>query len=155
MKFDFNSNTKCYIKIIEIAKLLSLTCNNNSDILCVVLHIFFINFLDVPSAPLGPLEITNVTNNSADLNWKPSANDGGTPITGYVIEHRVDSRTFWTKAGTVNEKTTTFTVPNLTEDTSYHFRVFAVNAEGQSKPLESTDVTKPTRKIGELRFISH
>lgn len=96
------------------------------------------------------MEISNVTSNSADLAWKPPKNDGGTSLTSYVIEYKIDSRSFWSKADIVNADITSYTVTKLTEETEYYFRVTAVNAEGYSKPLESTDVTKPMKKIGKL-----
>ena len=101
------------------------------------------------------MEISNVTNNSADLAWNPPKRDGGTPLTGYVIEYKIDSREFWSKADVVNANITSYTVTKLSEETEYYFRVIAVNAEGYSKPLESTDVTKPMKKIGKMfHFLS-
>ena len=105
-------------------------------------------FLDVPSRPIGPLEVDNVTHNSADLNWKASESDGGSPILGYIVEFKQATRSFWTKADTVDSNTLKFKVTNLIEDTEYYFQVIAYNAEGKSKPLESLDVTKPARKLG-------
>ena len=96
---------------------------------------------------MGPLEVTNVTNNSADLEWRVPKSDGGSPITQYLIEMRTTHRSTWSKAGTVDGKTKTFTCSNLKEDTEYLFRVIAVNEEGNSPPLEASDITKPTKKI--------
>lgn len=107
---------------------------------------------DVPSKPRGPLEVTNVTLNSADLQWKPSESDGGTPITSYIIEYKQASRSSWSKAGSVDGKTTTFTVPDLSAGTEYQFRVIAVNAEGKSEPLEAADTTIIKKKIGNYHF---
>ncbi|XP_046554802.1 titin-like [Haliotis rubra] len=39
---------------------------------------------DVPSPPVGPLAISNVTDSTADLEWKPSEDDGGSPILHYA-----------------------------------------------------------------------
>ena len=99
------------------------------------------------------MQVCNVTNNSADLTWKPPNNDGGSPLTGYTIEFKLESRTFWTKCETLNENKTTYTVPKLTEDAEYFFRVFAINAEGQSKPAETTEPTKLTKEISKLFII--
>lgn len=99
--------------------------------------------------------ISNVTQNSADLEWKPSKNDGGTPITAYVIEIRAVTRTTWSKAGTVDSKTTSFTAKDLLEGTEYFFRVIAVNLEGNSSPLDADGVTKPMRELSKLiKFFS-
>lgn len=99
------------------------------------------------------MTVSNVTNNSADLTWKSPTNDGGSPLTGYIIEFKLESRSFWTKCETVNESKTMYTVPKLNEGAEYLFRVFAINAEGQSKPAETTEAIKPTKKIGKLLYI--
>ena len=93
--------------------------------------------------------MSNVTDCSADLQWKAPESDGGSPLTSYIIEMRPDSRSTWSKAGSVDGATTNFTVPDLKVDTEYHFRVMAVNAEGQSAPLEGKETAKPTKKISE------
>lgn len=43
---------------------------------------------------------------------------------------------------------------NLEESTEYWFRVIAVNAEGQSPPLEADDVTKCIARIGNVFFFN-
>ena len=112
-------------------------------------NFFCFCFIGVPSIPIGPLEIINITENTADLEWKPPKHDGGRPIVDYIIENRTMTRVTWSKCGTVDGKTTAFTATNLLEETEYLFRVIAVNEEGKSPPLEATDITKPTRKIRE------
>ena len=103
---------------------------------------------DVPDRPEGPVEISNITKDSVTLSWQPPTKDGGTPLTGYVIEQRDTRRTQWVKAGSVDKDTTTFVASKLLEDNEYVFRVTAVNAEGESEPLESKDVAKPKQPIG-------
>ena len=90
-----------------------------------------------------------MTLNSADLEWKPPANDGGAPIENYVIEMKPADRKTWSKAGKVNGKTTTFKVDKLIEGTEYLFKVTAINKEGESPPLEATETIKPQRQISE------
>ena len=94
--------------------------------------------------------MSNVTHNSVDLTWKQPNSNGGTPLTGYLIEYKSGSRTFWTKSETVNENTLSYTVTKLATDTEYYFRVSALNAEGASKPAETTDAIKPVKKIGKF-----
>lgn len=113
---------------------------------------YVFNISDVPSRPIGPLEVTDVTSNSANLSWKAPEKDGGSPLINYIIEYKLASRTFWAKAGTCNAKCTTFNVTNLMEDSDYFFRVMAVNKEGQSLPLETLDSTRPTKKLSKSMF---
>jgi hypothetical protein len=41
---------------------------------------------DKPSQPQGPLEIGDITPETCSLSWKPPLDDGGSPITNYVVE---------------------------------------------------------------------
>ena len=91
--------------------------------------------------------IENVTDRSADLEWKPSENDGGAPITSYLVEFRSITRTTWSKAGTVDASVTKFTAMDLEAGNEYYFRVIAVNAEGHSRPLEAKDTIKPMKEL--------
>jgi len=108
---------------------------------------------DVPGKPRGPLEVSNVTEKSADLQWKAPDSDGGSPLTSYLIEVRPSTRTTWTKAGQVDGATTTFTAPDLEPGSEYYFRVTAVNAEGPSASLEGIETAKTEKKIGEYLTI--
>ena len=105
-------------------------------------------FIDKPSAPVGPLNVSNVTATSADLEWKPPTTDGGAPITGYLIESRPATRSTWSKVANVDAGTTRYSPRDLREGTDYLFRVSAINEEGQGLPLETTEPVTPQRKIG-------
>ncbi|RUS90387.1 hypothetical protein EGW08_001882, partial [Elysia chlorotica] len=105
------------------------------------------SLFDKPSQPVGPLEISNVTDSTADLSWKPPKSDGGSPVTSYIIESRPTNRSTWNQSGKVKGDQTSFTVPDLRLDMEYIFRVIAVNAEGQSSPLESKETARPKKKI--------
>ena len=93
-----------------------------------------------------------MTGNSVKLSWSPPSEDGGSPITSYNIEYRDARRTSWTKAGSVDKDTTVWTQDKLLEDNEYVFRVIAVNAKGESEPLESKDIVKPKQPIGKARI---
>ena len=115
----------------------------------VACFIDFLHFSDsvVPDRPEGPIEYPEITKDSVTLSWQPPNKDGGSPLTGYVIEKRDARRTQWVKAGSVDKDTTSFTAAKLLEDNEYVFRVIAVNAEGESEPLESKDVAKPKQPL--------
>lgn len=97
------------------------------------------NNLDEPGAP-GTPEATDWDKDHVDLRWTPPANDGGSPITGYVIEKREKGTGKWIKAAEVPADDCKGTVPNLDENTEYEFRVRAVNAAG---PGEASKTSKP------------
>lgn len=91
---------------------------------------------DKPSAPSGPLEVSEADANSVTIHWKAPESDGGIPIKRYTIERRETKRVAWIKADTVKSSVTTLTVDKLMEGCDYVFRVMAENDEGQSVPLE-------------------
>lgn len=103
---------------------------------------------DKPSAPEGPLSVSNLTATSADLEWKPPTKDGGSQITGYVIESKPSTRGNWTKVANVDGSTTKYSPKDLREGTEYLFRVSAINEEGTGSPLETKELVKPQKKIG-------
>ena len=107
---------------------------------------------DVPSPPKGPLKILRVTEDSAELEWGPSEHDGGTPILQYSIEIRESRRTMWGRAGVVDAMTTRYLARNLVINYEYTFRIRAINAEGESQPLDGEECVVPRKKTGESRM---
>lgn len=104
--------------------------------------------LDVPSPPEAPLRILTVTQDSCELEWKPPKHDGGSPILNYAVEIRESRRSMWGRAGTTKPDKTKFTARNLVVNNEYYFRIRAVNAEGESQPLEGTESVIPRIKLG-------
>lgn len=100
--------------------------------------IFEIIVQDRPSAPTGPLEVSDVTKDSCVLNWKPPKDDGGADISNYVVEKR-DTRTNTWIPVSAFVTGTSITVPKLTEGHEYEFRVMAENAFGRSDSLNTDE----------------
>ena len=85
--------------------------------------------------PELPLTAKVLSRESVELSWKPPAEDGGSPITNYVVEKRDAKKTLWSRV----EKTdnvTNIAVKNLVEGAQFFFRVAAVNKNGQGEFLE-------------------
>ena len=68
---------------------------------------------------------------SVVLSWSAPADDGGSPITGYLIQKSTDGST-WTDVATVADTVLTYTVGSLTKGVSYDFKITAINAIGNS-----------------------
>lgn len=100
--------------------------------------------LAVPSAPGAP-EPYDWTANQVDLKWKEPVTDGGTPITGYIIEKKDKYSTMWEKALETSTPSVTALVQGLIEGNEYQFRVIALNKAGQSEPgdISKTFIAKP------------
>ena len=75
-----------------------------------------------------------------DLEWTRPESDGGSPLTGYIIQKKEKGSPYWTNAVHVPPNQTNATVPDLTEGQEYEFRVIAQNAAGQSEPSEPSDL---------------
>ena len=65
---------------------------------CLFNHCCLFVFIDKPGPPEAPLEVTDVTAESAKLAWNPPKDDGGSRITNYVVEKREGVRS-WNKVG--------------------------------------------------------
>lgn len=96
------------------------------------------NPYDAANAP-GKPQITDWSASHADLSWGPPENDGGTPITGYIVEKKDNNTGKWQKILETNTPERKARVNDLIENTKYQFRVKAINKAGHSKPSEPSD----------------
>uniref|UniRef100_A0A0N5D1Z0 non-specific serine/threonine protein kinase n=1 Tax=Thelazia callipaeda TaxID=103827 RepID=A0A0N5D1Z0_THECL len=96
-----------------------------------------VNVIDKPSPPVGPLNTTNIHADHVTLDWKEPKDDGGLPIDNYVIERFDTTSGHWVPCVKVDGGQTSAVVDGLIEGHEYKFRVSAVNAEGESEPLET------------------
>ena len=93
--------------------------------------------------PPGAPDVSEVTKRSCVLQWTPPENDGGSPITNYVIEYREKGLFKWQPAN-LGEKTrdTWYKCAGLKRDGEYEFRIAAENKAGVGDYSEgSTPVT--------------
>lgn len=96
-----------------------------------------VHILDKPSKPEGPLEVTDVHKEGCKLKWNKPKDDGGIPLTGYLIEKLDTATGRWVPAGHVDPSKTEQEIKGLEPNHRYQFRVKAVNEEGESEPLET------------------
>ena len=117
--------------------------------------------VDKPGAPLD-LTIDAVGNEWIELSWQTPIKDGGSPITGYIVERRTaanykwhvssmpsavlrDSlhsniRAFQAPSEPIEERTTK--IRSLHTGHKYEFRVRAQNLAGLSEPSNTTKETE-------------
>lgn len=80
------------------------------------------------------LGVANVTKDSITIAWTRPEYDGGSRVTGYLIDALEKGQSKWVKCTTV--RTMTHTIKNLREGAEYFFRVRAENHAGLSEPKE-------------------
>lgn len=104
----------------------------------------------LPGQPSEPYDYPTVEEGSIRLGWFAPKDDGGSPITGYVLRDE--------KTKDVRKcRTTTCDFNGLDERRNYNFRVAAVNKIGQG---EWSDLSKtayadtPPGKVSNIRMIS-
>ena len=86
------------------------------------------------------LEVVGVTRDSVHLQWTKPEYDGGSRITGYIIERLELPSERWLKCNFSNVISTDYNAQGLTEGSKYYFRVFAKNAAGSiSLPVTLTE----------------
>lgn len=106
-------------------------CSNTSE--CYIAR----DPCDAPGKP----EAVVVTRDSVTLQWEKPKYDGGSTITGYVVEKKELPDGRWMKANFTNVIENLFTVTDLTGGQSYEFRVTAKNSAGVwSMPSESITI---------------
>lgn len=105
------------------------TCDSLADVIV----------LDRPTPPKGPLEMEEIRSDHVKVKWKKPDDSGGSDLTGYVLEKMDMDTGRWIPAGECGPNDDTFTFKGLQPNKKYKFRVKAVNKEGESEPLETTD----------------
>lgn len=95
------------------------------------------SFTDEPGKP-GTPEVVDYDTDFVELQWKRPEEDGGSPITGYIIEKRDKYNPTWEKCAEVDGDTNRGKVNDLVEGTQYEFRVRAVNKAGPGEPSEAS-----------------
>lgn len=86
-----------------------------------------------PGAPEN-VACENLTAVGCVLIWDKPSSNGGTPITGYVVERKSQYNARWTKVNKVPVSDLELEINDLVEGTDYDFRVYAENQVGAGPP---------------------
>lgn len=85
--------------------------------------------------------------------WDRPDSDGGSPITGYLIERKERNSILWVKANDTLVRSTEYPCANLIEGLEYTFRIYALNKAGASKPSKPTDFVTARIPVGKQMLI--
>lgn len=99
----------------------------------------YVNFLSLgPPGPPAKPEIENVSGTDVTIAWKRPADDGGSDITGYLVEKKERKGVRWMRASKKTVSDLHFEIKGLAEEVEYEFRVTAENKAGFGEPSEPT-----------------
>ena len=102
---------------------------------------------EVSATPIGPPQPpTGLTATGAllkiNLSWNAPNNNGGSAITGYVIEKSTDNGNTWsTISANTGTNGTTYSDSNVLPLVTYTYRVSAINSVGTSSPSNTASAT--------------
>lgn len=113
-----------------------LTVSNPAGTKTVGLNV---TVLDVPAAPIGPVNILEITPDAMMIEWRPPKDDGGSPVTNYIVEKRESNKETWGGVSS-GSLATHLRITRLQKGTEYVVRIRAENKMGIGAALES----KPT-----------
>uniref|UniRef100_A0A3B4GCT5 Titin n=1 Tax=Pundamilia nyererei TaxID=303518 RepID=A0A3B4GCT5_9CICH len=82
--------------------------------------------------PPGKVSLREVTSKSVTLSWEKPDHDGGSRITGYIVEMQGKGSEKWTQVMVV--KSNEAHVTGLTQGEEYTFRISSINEKGVSDP---------------------
>ncbi|XP_058498394.1 immunoglobulin-like and fibronectin type III domain-containing protein 1 isoform X1 [Solea solea] len=99
--------------------------------------------LDKPTSPLGPAEVTKSSAICIEFKWRPPKDNGGSPVTNYIIERQRVGRNTWKKLGEI-PVVPCFRDTDVDHGRKYFYRVRAVTAEGTSEVMETDEMQAGT-----------
>ena len=98
-----------------------------------------------PTSPPTPTLSSSTTSTSTNLSWKLE-DDGGSPITNYVVEYKESDSSQWAIYKQLDDSTS-LPLTNLEYDQSYDFRIYAENLVGKSSVSDIISVTLKEKKV--------
>ncbi|XP_023689392.2 immunoglobulin-like and fibronectin type III domain-containing protein 1 isoform X1 [Paramormyrops kingsleyae] len=96
--------------------------------------------LDKPTPPQGPVDVIESTSNCIHFKWRPPKDDGGSPLTTYILERQQVGRNTWKKLGEIPGGDATYRDTDVDHGRKYCYRIWAKSAEGVSEMMESDDI---------------
>ena len=98
------------------------------------------------SSPPIKLTATSTSSTQINLSWSTPSSTGNTPITGYKIEMKKDSGSYSVLVANTNSTSTTYSHTNLSSNSKYTYKVYAINSAGISTASNEV-ITIPTATL--------
>lgn len=102
---------------------------------------------DTPAPPSVP-RIKDTTKHSISMTWTRPMYDGGSDVSGYVVEILEEGSEQWYRATTKPLKTNEYVAVGLAANKKYRFRVAALNSKGTGEFSDPSSEVEPLERIG-------
>ncbi|KAI5628506.1 immunoglobulin-like and fibronectin type III domain-containing protein 1, partial [Silurus asotus] len=99
--------------------------------------------LGKPTPPQGPIDVIESSLSAIEFKWRPPKDDGGSPVTNYILERQQVGRNSWTKIGEIPGQPV-YRDTNIDRGKKYCYRIRAKNSEGISDVIETDDIAAGT-----------
>ncbi|XP_034061604.1 immunoglobulin-like and fibronectin type III domain-containing protein 1 [Gymnodraco acuticeps] len=130
--------TKCQRKITgEIKIKIKNECGTTEAITQLVV-------LDRPTPPMGPVDIIESNATCIDIKWKNPKDDGGSPITDYILERQQIGRNSRKKLGKIGPEAK-YRDTDVDHGRKYCYHIRAETDQGTSDLMETDDIQAGTK----------
>lgn len=99
---------------------------------------------DKPTPPLGPVDIIESSSTCIDFKWRIPKDNGGSPITGYIMERQQIGRNSWKKLGNVGAEPK-YRDTDVDHGRKYCYHIRAETDQGISEMMETDDIQAGTK----------
>lgn len=99
---------------------------------------------DKPTQPLGPVDIIESSSTCIDFKWRVPKDNGGSPITGYILERQQIGRNSWKKLGNVGSEPK-YRDMDVDHGRKYCYHIRAETDQGISEMMETDDIQAGTK----------
>ncbi|XP_040890312.1 immunoglobulin-like and fibronectin type III domain-containing protein 1 [Toxotes jaculatrix] len=100
--------------------------------------------LDKPTTPLGPVDIIESSSTCIEFKWRPPKDNGGSPITDYILERQQIGRNSWKKLGKIGPEPK-YRDTDVDHGRKYCYHIRAETSQGTSEMMETDDIQAGTK----------
>uniref|UniRef100_A0A8D0ALQ1 Immunoglobulin like and fibronectin type III domain containing 1, tandem duplicate 3 n=1 Tax=Sander lucioperca TaxID=283035 RepID=A0A8D0ALQ1_SANLU len=100
--------------------------------------------LDKPTPPLGPVDIIESSAACIDFKWRTPKDNGGSPITDYILERQQIGRNSWKKLGKIGPEAK-YRDTDVDHGRKYCYHIRAETDQGISEMMETDDIQAGTK----------
>ena len=141
----------CKVKVPKVSK------PEHAGVFTVKLqNAYGVDSVAVTTTVLGPpttpqdTDVVSYGRDFVEIKWQPPADDGGSPVTSYLVERRDANRNAWIRVNEVPADTLTAVAKKLVEGNQYYLRVSAINEIDQGPAAELSEPVTAKCAFGEL-----